>query len=62
LLDYRTSQPSPAQAAKISALHRGLLDRGVFMGASAFGCVSTAMTGAEIEVLVEKVSQALQEV
>jgi len=62
LLDYRTSQLTPDQTAKISALHRGLLDRGIFMGASAFGCVSTAMSGAEIEVLVEKVGQTLQEI
>lgn len=62
LVDYRSSLPNPAQAARVGALHRGLLDRRIFMGVAGFGCISTAMTGAEIASLVEKVEDTLREI
>jgi glutamate-1-semialdehyde 2,1-aminomutase len=62
LTDYRSSLPSTVQAGKLAALHRGLLDRGIFLGLPAFGCVSTAMTDNEVAILAEKVEDTLREI
>ncbi len=59
LTDYRSGLPTPAQAAQVARLHRGLLDQGIFMSSSGMGCLSTPMRGSEVEELVAKVEQTL---
>lgn len=62
MLDYRSATPGAEEATKLAALHRGLLDRGIFMGVAAFGCVSTAMSDSEIELMTDKAEDALREI
>jgi glutamate-1-semialdehyde 2,1-aminomutase len=61
LIDYRSSNPSAEQAAKLGKFHRGMLDRGVFLGLPSFGCVSTVMTTAEVDELIAKAEETLRE-
>ena len=60
LSDYRSAFVSDEQSARIHALHWALLDRGVFMGHDAFGCISTPMTESDVEQLIHTVEDALR--
>lgn len=62
MVDYRSVHLSPEWAAKVGKLHRGLLDRGIYLGAAGLGCVSTPMAGAEIATILEKVEDTLREI
>lgn len=61
LTDYRSAQPNTQQAAKLAALHLGMLDRGIFMGLPAFGCVSTAMSENEVQTVIDTAESVLRE-
>ena len=60
LSDYRSAYPTPEQSARVHALHWALLDRGIFMGHDAFGCISTPMTEADVDRLIHAVEDALR--
>ncbi|HET7142207.1 MAG TPA: aspartate aminotransferase family protein [Candidatus Limnocylindria bacterium] len=62
LSDYRSAFVTPEQAARIHALHWALLDRGIFMGHDALGCISTPMTEADVEQIIHAVEAALRQV
>lgn len=59
LVDYRSSLPTSEQAAKVAKLHRGLLDRGIYISSSSVICLSTAHTSDYVAEMVEKVGETL---
>jgi glutamate-1-semialdehyde 2,1-aminomutase len=60
LVDYRSSLPTPAEAARLRALHRRLLDHGVLMASAGLGCLSTAMGESELEFFTEALARCLE--
>jgi glutamate-1-semialdehyde aminotransferase len=45
--------PDDAERARLDQLQRALLDRGVLISPTGLGCLSTAVTEAEIEYFLE---------
>ncbi len=62
VVDYRSSLPTAEQYAKITQLHHGMLERGIFLSTNSFGCVSTAMTETDLATMLEKAEEVLKEV
>jgi glutamate-1-semialdehyde 2,1-aminomutase len=62
LVDYRSTHLSAEQSSRVSALHWGLMDRGIFIGSGAFGCLSTPMNEQDGEKLIRAVEDVLREI
>jgi glutamate-1-semialdehyde 2,1-aminomutase len=60
LSDYRSAHLTSEQSARAAALHWQLMDRGIFIGAGGFGCLSTPMGSDDIEAVVRAVEDALR--
>lgn len=60
LADYRHSFDNADEQARTAAVHRALLDQGVFITPQLFGCLSTPMGIAEVEVFVDAFSASLR--
>ena len=56
LVDYRSAIADEAERARLDQLHRALLDHGVLISPTGLGCLSTAVTQAEIEYFLEIVN------
>ena len=61
LIDYRSAIVAPEDARRLDRLYRSLLDHGVLIAPTGLGCLSTAVTDAEIEYFLEALSGCLRE-
>jgi glutamate-1-semialdehyde 2,1-aminomutase len=52
-VDYRSTVPDGAEKQRLDRLYRELLDHGVLISPTGLGCLSTAVTDAEIEYFLE---------
>jgi len=59
-VDYRSAVADDAGRARLGQLHRALLDHGVLISPTGLGCLSTAVTEAEIEYFLEIVNHCVQ--
>ncbi|GBQ71057.1 glutamate-1-semialdehyde aminotransferase [Ameyamaea chiangmaiensis NBRC 103196] len=57
--DYRGAYADPTARARLAAFHRGLLERGVMIAAYGLMALSTPMTDADIDILIEAVDATL---
>ena len=60
IANYRDTHLSPAEAAVMARLHRGLLNRGVYLTTYGMGCLSLAMSDGDLDHLVSAVAGALR--
>lgn len=58
---YRDARHDPAEAAFMAAVHRGLLNRGVYLTTYGMGCLTLAMTDADLDHLVSAIAAAVAE-
>lgn len=61
LTPYANAFPTTQETARLDALHRALLARGIFITPAIFGCLSTPMGTVEVEQFVEAFSDSLRE-
>ena len=59
LVDYRSAVADDAEKQRLDRLHRALLDHGVLISPTGLGCLSTAVTEAEIEYFLEIVNHCV---
>jgi glutamate-1-semialdehyde 2,1-aminomutase len=59
-VDYRSAQADEESRTRLDQFHRTLLDHGVLISPTGLGCVSTAVTDAEIEYFLEIVNHCVQ--
>jgi len=62
LRNYREAWMQPDEQARMLALQHHLIDNGLFLSAFGMGCLSTAMTGAELDRLSETMVEGLRAV
>jgi glutamate-1-semialdehyde 2,1-aminomutase len=62
LVDYRSGVTDGAERQRLERLHRALIDHGVLISPTGLGCLSTAVTEAEIEYFLEIVNHCLKSV
>ncbi len=60
LSDYRSAQLSPEQSGRVNKLHWEMMDRGVFLGAGGFGCLSTPMSDDDLSELLKAAEESLR--
>ena len=60
LASYRDAWARPEERARMTALHRHLIDAGVFVSPYGMGCLSTAMVEADLSTLSEAVLGGLR--
>ena len=60
IANYRDTHLSPSEAGVMARLHRGLLNRGVYLTTYGMGCLSLAMSDGDLDHLVSAVAGALQ--
>jgi glutamate-1-semialdehyde 2,1-aminomutase len=60
-VDYRSAVADQAETQRLDRLHRALLDRGVLISPTGLGCLSTAVTEAEIEYFLEIVNHCVSQ-
>jgi len=60
--DYRSAYPTEAEKARVAALHRQLLDRGVLVTANLSGALSTPMGEGEVDAFLAIFRDALEAV
>ena len=58
--DYRSAWLTPAETARVTALHRLLLDRGVIVAEYALMALSTPMTDSDLDEIVAAFASALR--
>jgi glutamate-1-semialdehyde 2,1-aminomutase len=58
--DYRSAMADGAEKKRLDELHRALLDHGVLISPTGLGCLSTAVTEAEIEYFLEIVNHCVR--
>jgi glutamate-1-semialdehyde 2,1-aminomutase len=58
-VDYRSAVPDDAERTRLDQLQRALLDHGVLISPTGLGCLSTAVTEAEIEYFLEVVNHCI---
>lgn len=61
-VDYRSAVSDDAERRRLDRLHRELIDHGVLIAPTGLGCLSTAVTDAEIEYFLEVLLQCAQSV
>ena len=61
LKDYRTTNPTPAEAQRTAKLHRALMAHGVIVAPMLMGCLSTPMDEPEVNAFVDAVAASLRE-
>jgi glutamate-1-semialdehyde 2,1-aminomutase len=61
LTGYRSARKTPAMQQAMSTLTGQLLNHGVLLDATGFGCLSTPMTPADVAQLAEGISQAVND-
>jgi glutamate-1-semialdehyde 2,1-aminomutase len=59
-VDYRSALTDEAERKRLDQLHRALLDHGVLISPTGLGCLSTAVTEAEIEYFLEIVNHCVR--
>ena len=59
LRDYRSARPTAAEAERLQAVVRGLLEHGVLVSLTGLGCLSTPMGEAEIELFLDTLTAVL---
>jgi glutamate-1-semialdehyde 2,1-aminomutase len=59
LVDYRSTMAAEEERKGLERLHRALLDHGVLISPTGLGCVSTAVSDAEIEYFLEIVNHCV---
>ncbi len=59
-VDYRSTLADEGERKRLDELHRALLNHGVLISPSGLGCVSTAVTDAEIEYFLEIVNHCVR--
>jgi glutamate-1-semialdehyde 2,1-aminomutase len=59
-VDYRSTLTDEGERKRFDQLHRALLNHGVLISPSGLGCVSTAVTAAEIEYFLEIVNHCVR--
>jgi glutamate-1-semialdehyde 2,1-aminomutase len=60
--DYRSAYPTEAESSRQAAFNRALLNRGVLAAGYGLMALSTPMTDADIDAIIDAASGALQEV
>jgi glutamate-1-semialdehyde 2,1-aminomutase len=60
-VDYRSAAADDAERQRLDRLHRALLDHGVLISPTGLGCLSTAVTEAEIEYFLEIVNHCVRD-
>jgi len=60
LTGYREAWARPAEQARMAAIQRQLMNAGLFVSPTGLGCLSTAMSGAELDRLSEALVEALR--
>jgi glutamate-1-semialdehyde 2,1-aminomutase len=61
-VDYRSAVADEAERKRLDLLHRALLDHGVLISPTGLGCLSTAVTEAEIEYVLEIVNACVNSI
>ena len=59
-VDYRSAVADDAEKKRLDQLHRALLDHGVLLSPTGLGCLSTAVTEAEVEYFLEIVNHCVR--
>ncbi len=59
-VDYRSALADEGERKRLDQLHRALLNHGVLISPTGLGCVSTAVSDAEIEYFLEIVNHCVQ--
>ena len=59
-VDYRSAVTDGAEKQRLEHLHRALLDHGVLISPTGLGCLSTAVSEAEIEYFLEIVNHCVR--
>jgi len=59
-VDYRSAVTDGAEKQRLERLHRALLDHGVLISPTGLGCLSTAVSEAEIEYFLEIVNHCVR--
>ena len=61
MTNLRDVYPDASESARLSALHRGLLNRGFILGSACLAAISTANTVEEIDELADAIEDTLRE-
>jgi glutamate-1-semialdehyde 2,1-aminomutase len=59
LVDYRSTRTTPEEGERLRRLIRRLMEHGVLMSVTGLGCLSTPMSDAELESLIETFAAVL---
>ncbi len=62
LSDYRSAHLTREQSSRVNKLHWEMMDRGVFLGAGGFGCLSTPMSDDDLSALLKAAEETLRAV
>ena len=62
LIDYRSARPTPEESERLQGIVRRLMEHGVRVSMTGLGCLSTPMSDAELEGLIETFATVLDTV